>query len=129
MNSHAEVGQTRGVGLILRCLAALMVFAQLSAAAAICPDYDAVRVGNRHACGQEFDRHHAGGDEMCVSDFVPANQIATVDSVIEVPGLVSSLTEAALWPPAPAVLTTAPKQDVPPIALVPRYLVFGRLLN
>lgn len=129
MNSHADAKHTRGFSLFLRCLAALMVFAQLSAAAAICPDYDAGRANPHHACGQEFGSHHADGDEMCASDFVPANQIAAIDPVIEVPGLVSTLTIAALWPLAPSVQTPPPQQDAAPIAPVPRYLVFGRLLN
>lgn len=129
VNADTVVGRTRTFRLLSRCLAALMMFAQLSAAAAICPDYAAGASGGQEACAHQASQRQGTNDQMCASEFVPANQIAAVNPVVEVPDMPFVLAAAALWPPAPSVRTPRPLRDAGSFALIPKFLVFGRMLR
>ena len=129
VNGNTDVRRTRTFRWLSRCLAALMMFAQLSAVAAICPDYVAGVRGGHEACAHELGQRQGTNDQLCASEFVPANQLAAINPVVEVPGLALPLEVAALWPAAPAVQAPQPRQNNAPSAPVPRFLVFGRLLN
>lgn len=129
VNGNAETRHSRTLRFFSRFLAALMVFAQLSAAAAICPDYVTGARGGHEACAQEPGQREGTNDQMCASEFVPANQMSAVNPAVEVPDLPLTLTVAALWPAVPSVQVPQPRQNAAPLAPVPRFLVFGRLLN
>ena len=115
--------------LFARCLAAFMVFVQVVAAAATCPDFGSSARGTGHACAQRFDAHSGGGEILCASDFVPADQMPPGDPLVAEPDLGPVIAVAPALPQAPTARQATPRHDVAPCAPVPRFLLFGRLLR
>lgn len=129
-----EKGQSRfpltgTMRLFLRFVASLMVFAQLSAAAASCPDYLSAGHRSHHPCAQRLVHHQDSGDELCASDYLPANQMAATSPGVDAPTAPPITVAAATFPPAPMVQERPASPIADPVATVPRFLIFGRLLR
>jgi hypothetical protein len=129
VNGLSATRATSRTRWFLRGLAALMVFVQFAAAAAACPDY----VGGQHRipqnCASVIDRHEGASDQICASDFVPANQAPASERTIQLPDLGPPVAVAALWPAAPSAQQAQPRHDAAPLSPVPRFLTLRRLLR
>jgi hypothetical protein len=126
---HRVAVVCRALRVLARFLAAFMVFAQVAAAGAICPDLAAGRRGAMDSCAHAGRAHDAGSD-VCASAFVPAFQLPAFDPVARVPDLGPAVDLAGLWPQAAsAPLLRAPgaTRDAEPPAPVPRFLRLRRL--
>jgi hypothetical protein len=113
----------------LRGLAALMVFVQLAAAAAACPDYAHGGHGVPQNCPPVTDPHQGTSDQICASSFAPTNQAPASERTVQLPELGPPVAVAALWPPAPPAQQAQPRLDAAPLSPVPRFLTFLRLLR
>ena len=113
----------------VRGLAVLMVFVQLAAAAAACPDYAHGQHGVPQDCAPVTDRHQGAGDQICASDFVAADQAPASERTVQLPDLGPPVAVAALWPPAPPAQQAQPRHDAAPLSPVPRFLTLHRLLR
>lgn len=113
----------------VRGLAALMVFVQLAAAAAACPDYAHGQHGVPQNCAPVADPDGGASDQICASDFAPANQAPASERTVQLPDLGPPVAVAALWPPAPSAQQAQPRHDAAPLSPVPRFLTLGRLLR